>query len=76
MSVAAASGVAVEEKEFFPSIKPVVYNPDAAPEDVLVFRHYKADVRVSVRLSFSGLNAQLNFLHLRVFVVDFIYQDT
>lgn len=32
-----------ENKEYFPSIKPIKYNPKAPVDDVLVFKHYNQD---------------------------------
>lgn len=40
---ASATQSSADAVEFFPSIRPIAYNPSAPPQETLVFRHYNAD---------------------------------
>ena len=51
------AAAAATPAEFFPQIKPVVFNPDAPASELLVFRHYNADVRL---LFFSCAHLAIN----------------
>jgi hypothetical protein len=57
MAAAAASPA-----EFFPQIKPVVFNPDAPASELLVFRHYNAEVHLSFVLFFCFFMRALQLL--------------